>query len=478
MTQQPTRPDALTGRAAAALAVADVLTGRQFVSEALRSFRMAGRLEPREAGLALEIAQGAVRHLITIEHVLDALARFAPEQTKPRLRAILYTAAYQIIWMDGVPPFAAVDESVELARQLVHGRTPGMVNAVLRRVAGAVAERRTPWQRLDPTQIRASWEAACRFDRPVLPAVTVGPASLPAGPEPLALHLAAAAGERAERMVELMQRFGSEPSEAVAWASQAVPVTVAQRNTLRATPEQFFAALRAALGDAVELADDAAFVPAGAGLFELPAWTAGLLYVQDTSARAAARAVAARPGERILDLCAAPGGKSITLALGLENRGAVVACDVDAERLQRVRDNAARLGLDCIHTRPLSGTEADFAGAPPFDAALVDAPCSNTGVIARRPEARLGLTPRKLRSLVELQQRLLARAAGLVRAAGRLVYSTCSIEPWENERVVTDFLDEHGAWELEAQELTLPAWGARPHAWRDGGYWARLVRRA
>lgn len=467
MNPSPRRAKKLDGRTAAVRAVNDALSGRRFVNEALREIRTTAGLDGREAGLAMEIAQGTVRHVLTIEHVLGAVARFRRERTAPQLRAILYTAAYQIIWMDRVPPFAAVDQAVRLARELVRGRAPAMVNAVLRRLAGAIKQRRTRWQRLDPTYVRVGWDQACQFDRAVLP---------PPGDDNAA-HLAAATGERSARYTELVANHGCDAAESTAWAAQALPATILQRNPCRATPTAFEQALRTALGPALEIVGDVAFAPPSAPLIDTPAFQDGLVYVQDTTAHTATVAVEAQRGQRILDLCAAPGGKSLALALAMEDWGQVLACDADPQRLALVDTNVLRLGLTCVRTHVLQ-PERDhlLTGGPPFDAALVDVPCSNTGVIARRPEARLGFTPAKLRSLVQLQRGLLRRAAACVRPGGRLVYSTCSIEPAENEQVVAEFLAENRAWRLEQQVTTLPAWGPRWSDWRDGGYFARLVR--
>lgn len=470
MIDAPSQPQtALDGRRAAALAVADALTGRRFVNETLREWRTTGRLAGREAALAMQIGQGAVRHSVTIDHVLGAVARFEPEQTSARLRAILYTAAYQVIWMDRIPPYAAVDQAVELARRLVRGRSPGMVNAVLRRLSDAVAERRASWRPLDAKQVRVNWDQACSFDAPVLPE--------PEESHHAVAHLAAATGERPGRYAGLLARYGPERAEAVAWASQAVPPTTLQRNTLRLAPDEFERQFRAMFGEAVELAGDAAFVPPDLPVLDTPAFQEGLFFVQDATAHAAALAVGARPGERVLDLCAAPGGKSVVLALQMEDDGEVLACDAAQERLALIDENIARLGLTCVRTCLVPAADADFPKqAQLFDAALVDVPCSNTGVIARRPEARLGLTPLKLRSLVQAQRALLHKAGQHVRAGGRLVYSTCSLEPEENEQVVAAFLDEGRQWRLETQQTTLPTWGPRWSDWRDGGYFARLVR--
>jgi 16S rRNA (cytosine967-C5)-methyltransferase len=139
--------------------------------------------------------------------------------------------------------------------------------------------------------------------------------------------------------------------------------------------------------------------------------------------------------------------------------------------------NVMRLGLRSLRTRALAEDELPLsADEGPVDAALVDAPCSNTGVVARRPEARLGLTTRKLRSLVRVQETLLRRAGEMVREGGRLIYSTCSLELEENERVVEAFCAQSPGWSLVGEATLLPSWGPRLSDWRDGGYVARLVR--
>jgi 16S rRNA (cytosine967-C5)-methyltransferase len=216
-----------------------------------------------------------------------------------------------------------------------------------------------------------------------------------------------------------------------------------------------------------------AFLSPGAALGDSPLFASGGCYVQDTSARAAVKVVQARRAERIADWCAAPGGKSIALAIDQRDTGMVAALDIDGPRLRRINENVERLGLKSV----IVGTHAEAAeSGEPFDAVLVDAPCSNTGVIARRPEARFSLNEVKLASLAALQKEILAAAAAAVRPGGRLVYSTCSIEPEENELAIAMFAQTHPGWTLEASELTLPRWGPRKSDWRDGGFAARLRR--
>ena len=178
-----------------------------------------------------------------------------------------------------------------------------------------------------------------------------------------------------------------------------------------------------------------------------------------------ASAVGVQPGMRVLDLCAAPGGKTTHLAELMDNRGRVVACDIDRKRLDTIETLALRLGVKCIDTVLLN--ENDEPPAGPFDAALVDVPCSNTGVLGRRPEVRWRIRPSEFAHLVRLQTRLLIQAAERVRSGGVVVYSTCSIEPDENVGVVNAVRKACGL-TLEAQHSAVPGMPS------DGGYWARL----
>jgi 16S rRNA (cytosine967-C5)-methyltransferase len=189
--------------------------------------------------------------------------------------------------------------------------------------------------------------------------------------------------------------------------------------------------------------------------------------VQDESAMQVASALALEPGSVILDLCAAPGGKTTHLAELMANRGRIVACDIDQRRLANVTELARRLGIDIIEPCLLGKDEPAPAG--PFDAVLVDVPCSNTGVLGRRPEARWRLKPDDLRHLPRLQASLLRQACDRVRPGGAVVYSTCSIEPEENGELVRSVLSP--GLELEAEQERRPGLPA------DGGYWARLRKR-
>ncbi|RMF80632.1 MAG: hypothetical protein D6744_08025, partial [Planctomycetota bacterium] len=419
MPPRSVTPRVAHGRDAAMHAVLAVFRREGFADEVVRSLSQTHRLGSRETGLAMEIARGAIRHHVTIEHVLTAVARYESKRVAAPLRAILHCAAYQIIWLDRIPPHAAVDQAVDQASRFVHRRAAGMANAVLRRLTGALLERNAAWRAGDPRCVRTGYDSACRFQVDVL-APMRSDADHPR-------HVAAATGERLEHFRSLCERFGAEQAEQIGWARQGRPVTVLQRNALVCDADEFARAVRDAWGPCVDLAGEAAFVSGAVNPTDLPLFRAGGAFVQDATARAAADWLAARPGERVLDLCAAPGGKTAVLAMAMGDRGEIVACDVGASRLAPLRENIARLRLSSAWAHPLpeedAGGDDDVLRADSFDAVLVDAPCSNSGVFARRPEARLGFSRRKLASLTALQVRLLHRAAACVRRGGRLVYS-------------------------------------------------------
>jgi len=461
-----------SARGAAAFALEKLLTHGTYLADSVNEIASRGSLAPPARATALHLARGAARHLRVIEHVLSQVATFVPERVAPALRGILHVAAFELVWLDQTPAYAAVNEAVELAKRAGGPRAGAMVNAILRSAERAIESRVAPWEPEDCRLIRTGWSRACRFRACVLPARQAGDRGHFA-------YLAAASGADPSMLSAMTAAHGADAVEHIAWAWQATPPIVLRRNPLRANAWHFWRSLCAGDGalpafdpDGVHMAGDP-----GEALNRL--LTCGWAYAQDSTAAAAAREVGARPGERILDLCAAPGGKSVTMAIDLLDCGEILACDVDAERLARVDENVRRLGLTSIRTLllPRGGAARDAIGAGRrFDAALVDVPCSNSGVFARRPEARLRFTDRSIRELAALQSRLLRAAAAHVRPGGRLVYSTCSIDARENDEVVRAFVEDSPAWTLHTASLTLPKWGAAPQDWADGGYFAHLRR--
>jgi 16S rRNA (cytosine967-C5)-methyltransferase len=241
-------------------------------------------------------------------------------------------------------------------------------------------------------------------------------------------------------------------------------------NKLRASRESYRIQLAAGLieAEAGEHPQSLRFLENHA-IRDLPGYAEGDFAVQDHSSMLVASALGVKPGMHVLDLCAAPGSKTTHLAELMDNRGRITACDIDAKRLETVTTLCHRIGAKGVETVLLK--EDGEIPAGPFDAALVDVPCSNTGVIGRRPEVRWRLKPNEFEHLVRLQTKLLIEALVRVKSSGAVVYSTCSIEPDENEGVVSAVCRGMRGVTLDAEHRAIPG---QPS---DGGYWARLRKK-
>jgi 16S rRNA (cytosine967-C5)-methyltransferase len=438
-------------------------------------------LPPRDRALAHQLAAGTVRHRRTLRLVLSHVrgGHGREGSIQPPLRRILELGAFQLLFLDRVPAYAVVNEAVEEVRRTARAprgdKAAGFINAMLRGVGRLVAGR-------DP-------EGRPRRDalpHPEGGVVRLTAAVLPDPAESFAAFLGAAYSFPDWLVVRWLSAFGDRAQEICRWSNRR-PRTFARVNPMRpwpflapreytggGAPGDVSSALRppesspgaeGAHGPRPESVDVSALPPEQLE----PLLAEGVLTVQDPSAMLAAEALAPAPGEAVLDLCASPGTKTTQIVETMGDRGRVVACDRTQEKLQPLRQAVAARGLAGV---TVCLADAAAAAAPPggFDAALVDAPCSNTGVLARRVEVRWRLRPEDITELPRIQGELLARAAGLVRPGGRLVYSTCSLQPEENGEVVARFLKENPGWRLGRSDLILPG----PD--RDGAFWALLAR--
>ena len=431
----------LTARACALAVLGRAHGAGLFASELLdREFKH-GRMRSDDRGLATELVYGCLRRRGALDQAIEQSAGRPMARISRELRDILRIGMYQLLFLDRIPAYAAVDEAVKLA--LRHGRRGGekFVNAVLRNAPKSISEVRFPARESDPVK-----------------------------------HIAAALSHPEWLVRRWAGRMGIAGAEALCAAGNEQPPLTARVNTIRTTRDRLIAALaaegcRAAPNPNHPLAVDIGELPRP--LPELAAFRNGLFWIQDVSGMRVTDLVGAQRGERIADLCAGPGGKAAGLAAAAGDGAELFCVELDSAKAEMVRENARRLGLRsiCCVTGD-ARTAMRIPGLAPVDRALVDAPCSNTGVLRRRPEARWRLRLEDIPRLAETQGALLAAAAVVVKPGGMIVYSTCSIEPDENEAVIAAFLGGNPDWTLDAELKMVP--GARGC---DGGYAARLHKR-
>jgi 16S rRNA (cytosine967-C5)-methyltransferase len=378
-----------------------------------------GGVPERDQALLHELVKGTLRWRGRLDWALDRLVHIGLSQVQPWVKNILRMGAYQVLFLDRVPPHAAVDESVKLAHKYGHPGTAGLVNSVLRRL---VEEKDT--------------------------------IELPAGDDVESL---AAWGSHPLWLVERwLARFGIEDTRALLLANNRAARVGLRVNPLRSTREQLIERLAAVEMTAVpaQHSPDLVWLETAGSPGALAVFKEGACTAQDESEALVSRLVAPRPHERILDLCAAPGGKCTHLAELMGDEGEVWAMERSPDRVPSLEHTVSRLGVHSIHV--VEGDGRTYPFPMPFDRVLVDAPCSGLGVLARRADARWRKGPEVLREMPPIQLELLAAAGRRARPGGVLVYSVCSFEPEETMVVVERFLRQNPAFVLETAEGLLP----------------------
>ena len=421
--------------------------------------------EPVEAALATELAHGVVRRQATLDAVVGAYVDRPRRELPAGLRQILRMGVYQILMLDRVPEFAAVNEAVNACRKRFPVQA-GFVNAVLRGVARGAGEPRTGEFPFEADTVPVELDRHRRLDRPVFPP-----------PEEHTSYIAQACSLPEDLAAGWLERFGSmQEVYRLAMHANSRPPVVARVNLWKTSVPAVLAELAAAGVEAIAHESGRSIVFQGhVNVAELAAFQQGLITPQDATATEVAGALDVGPGMRVLDFCASPGTKTTHLSELMQGRGLIVAVDVNQDKLERVRQAQQRCGLDIIQALPTKQAGSLEPGS--FDRVLVDAPCSNTGVLARRHRARWRFSAEEITRLAHDQAQLLGLSAIFLTPNGKLVYSTCSIEPQENERVVRAFLRQHRKLALLDQKLTLPAGAGDPRTYRDGGYRALLDSR-
>ena len=420
-------------RLVAARVLDRVESARAYADLALHAVLHDDRLSLRDRAFATELVYGTLRWRGRLDYALSACCDRPLPLLEPAVLTLLRLGAYQLLFLD-VPPRAAVDESVRCAQAMGWARASGLVNAVLRQLARKQETLTFPELATDPL------------------AHLVHALSLPEW--------------IAQRWLDAL---GPVEAAALAQAANETPPLTARANPLLTTREALLAELSPRWRD-VKLASHAPLalslghgVDPGSDL----AFREGRFTIQDEASQLVVELLDPRPGEHVLDVCAAPGAKTSAIAERVGASGLVVACDRNQRRLDLVGRAVRRLALTNVHLAHADGTQslAQLPGAP-FARVLVDAPCSGLGTLRRNPDARWRLRPEDPASLAETQRALLENSAREVMAGGALVYSTCTLLPEENEAVVAAFLAQHSEFSLTPR-AQLPA-TVRPFVEADG----------
>lgn len=393
---------------------ADALVDRELSTDALQG---------PDRGLLTELVFGVLRRRGTLDYLIDCCSTQKASKLERPVLILLRLGLYQMYYLDRVPVSAAVNETVNLAKRFA-ARAAGFINAVLRR---ADRERESlPWpdRESDPIGFLAARHSHPRW------------------------------------LVEQWTgQVGPADVEALAEAMSGVPSLAVRTNTLRISRK----ALLELFAERGVQAKPTPFSPFGIRILSpahppsLPGFSEGLFTVQDESSQLAVLFLSPLPGETILDLCAAPGGKATHLAQLMENRGSILACDRDDRKLRLVQEAAARLGISIIETRKLDASRPLIElGGRRFDRILLDAPCTGLGVLRRNPEAKWRLKPEDPARMALLQAAILRNAAEYLADGGVLLYSTCSTSVEENEQLIDEFVSERNDFVVENLQRVFP----------------------
>ena len=444
--------DGLMSRRVALETLLDVSQRDAYAQLALEKRLRQANLDARDSAFVTRLVYGTIENRITLDYRMDQLLE-KPEELDPTAREILRLGAYQLFYMDRVPDMAATDSSVKLTRSMGMEGLTGVVNAVLRGLIRNREEIRWPDPAEDPIRylsvMKSCPEGLCRM---------------------------------------LIERFGEEGAKEIIEYRHAVPYESIRPNLLRCDLPRLRRVLEEEKMTFEPGLVEGTFRVFDAGdLTRTRAYQNGLFTIQGESSVLAARAVGAKPGQTVLDACAAPGGKTALISEMMQDTGRVYAWDTHPHRVDLIRGTATRLHLENVRPmmRDAQVERPEMAGS--LDAALIDAPCSGSGVMHIKPDLKYRITPEGTQALVNIQRAILDSVADMVKPGGTLVYSTCSIFPEENERQIEAFLERDKRYTVEPLGELLPeslrrlegAHGVQMLAGRDnmdGFYICRMKR--
>ena len=370
-------------------------------------------LDPRSLALAESICLGVMQNTALLDYYIDLYSK-SSSKIEPKVRDIMRSGAYQLLFMDKIPASAAVNESVALCKKLGYSRATGFCNAVLRKLAA------------DKVQL------------PDIPG------------EGAAEYLSVKYSHPLWLVQYIISRRGYDSAEAFFAANNMIPDTCLQVNTLKTSTQKLLARLRDSGAECAEHPWLPDCIIATGRISTMAGFDEGLFYVQDPAAKCAVLAADLKPGMDVLDACAAPGGKSFAAAIAMKNKGRIDSCDLHDKKIGLIKDGAQRLGIDIINAFP---HDARARMDRLYDAVICDVPCSGYGVIRKKPEIRYR-PQTDCTAMPPIQTAILKNTSKYVKSGGLIIYSTCTVMQEENEGVVRQFLCDHP--EFSAESFTLP----------------------
>ena len=393
-------------------------SAEQYSNIALDTAIKRSDLTPPDRGLLTALVYGVIERQITLDAIIDSLCDRGSEDILPEVRTLLRLGIYQLAYLDRVPDHAAVNETVNMAPK----RSRGFVNAILRAFIRSGKEIPIPDKETDAVGYLSVKYSFC----PALCRKFIDTFSL-------------------ERTEQLFAAFGEHPDLTL------------RTNTLRISRE----ALIEKIGETgihalpTKESDVGVLVCDKSPVAELYGFSDGLFFVQDEASQLCVKALDAKEGMKVLDACACPGSKSFGAAIDMNNKGSVLSCDLHRNKLSLVESGAARLGISILTTEERDARNTNAAWLGKFDRVLCDVPCSGFGVFAKKPELRYK-DPAASAALPDIQLAILKSASSYVKVGGKLVYSTCTLLPEENEENVSRFLAENNSFELKEQRMLYP----------------------
>lgn len=414
---------------------------------------------------ATDLTFGTIRNRTAIDTILANVAETPTKRISNNLINIVRIGIYELIYCPMTPTYSIINEAAQSAKSFAGQKQVGFVNAILRNIASKIVSRQVSLSdaNLRKTLVQDA-ETGCEFAKSFLP-----------DPKSSCADYFCTVFSLPRWLIESwLEQLGFEKTRQVCFASNRRPGIYVRPNLLKTTTYKLVEFLHHS-EISCEIAPDELMVrlTSQKDIAKLPGYDKGLFTVQDLTAAKPLQNIAFGPNVVILDFCAAPGTKTTQLAEITKDNGKIFATDIDSRRLEMLIQNMNRLGLKSVQTITYEKLNKQLSQIGMFDFILLDVPCSNTGVLAKRPEVRYRLKPKAVESLTDTQSRILNTAAKILKPNGRICYTTCSIQTQENQEQIALFVSNNPDFKLESEHLTLPDCGEFDH---DGGYYAIIKK--